>query len=75
MEVLTLAIACPGGRPPAKNTFLHDGCFPQSVPARSPCPGAGPAEEAGRQHALAGLLAIAIGRRDQSADEYGGCGG
>ena len=42
MEVPTLTIACHEGRPPADDIFLHDSCS-QPVPARSPCPGSGPA--------------------------------
>jgi hypothetical protein len=59
MEVLTLAIACHEGHPPADDIFAYAGC-PQPVPARSPCPGPGPAEDARRRRPLAGLLAVGI---------------
>src|SRR6185437_7311464 len=63
MEVPTLAIFCHEGHPPADDIFVHDGC-PQPVPARSPCPGPGPAEEA-RSPAPAGRAAR---RRDRRGD-------
>src|SRR5882757_5438861 len=56
MEVLTLAIACHEGHPPADDIFAYPGC-PQPVPARAPYPGPGPAQEA---RPLAGLLAVGI---------------
>ena len=59
MEVLTLTIVCHEGRPPADDIFAYP-CCPQPVPARSPCPGPGPAEEARPRHPLAGLLAVGI---------------
>ena len=63
MEVLTLTIFCREGRPPADDIFAYPGC-PQPVPARSPCPGPGPEEEA-RPPARAGGTA---GRRDRGGD-------
>jgi len=44
MEVLTLTIACHEKHPAADAIFAYPGC-PQPVPARSPCPDPGPAEE------------------------------
>jgi predicted transposase YbfD/YdcC len=55
MEVPTLTIACHEEPPPADDIFLHDRC-PQPVPARSPCPGSGPAEKT-RAPASAGRTA------------------
>ena len=49
----------PKGRPPADDIFAYS-CCPQPVPARSVCPGPGPAEETQRRHGLAGLLAVGI---------------
>ena len=47
------------GTPPADDIFTHGGC-PLPVPCPSPCPGPRSAEEAGRRHPLAGLLATGI---------------
>src|SRR4026207_914668 len=73
MEVLTLAIFCHEGHPPADDIFVYDGCQPP-VPGRSPRPGPrasppprprpGPAEEA-RTPAPAGRAAR---RRDRGGD-------
>jgi hypothetical protein len=63
MEVITLTIACHEGPPPADDIFAYPGC-PQPVPARSPCQGPGPAEEA-RPPACAGGAA---GRGDRAGD-------
>ena len=59
MEVLHAHHRLPRGTPPADDIFAHGGC-PLPASSRSPCPGPGPAEEAGRRHALAGLLAAGI---------------
>jgi hypothetical protein len=59
MEVLTPAIACPEGLPPADDIFVHSGC-PQPVPSRSPRSGPRPEEEARAPDPLAGLLAVGI---------------
>src|SRR5690242_3481881 len=63
MEVLTLAIFCHEGRPPADDIFAYPGC-PQPVPARSAGPGPGPAQQA-RPPARAGGAA---GHRDRGGD-------
>ena len=55
MEVPALTIFCHEGHPPADDIFVYDGC-PQPVPARSPRPGPGSAEEA-RAPASAGRAA------------------
>ena len=63
MEVPTLAIVCHEGRPPADDIFARSGC-PQPVPARSPGPDPGSAEET-RAAPPAGRAA---GRRDRGGD-------
>jgi hypothetical protein len=69
-------LPAPGdARPPVTSssmTAAFRGRYLLDLLARVPDPG----KKRGRRHALAGLLivGVAVGRRGQSADEYGDCG-
>src|SRR5690349_9372860 len=58
MEVPTLAIVCPEGRPPADEIFAYSGCPQPVLGLLAQVPD--PRKRRGRRHPLAGLLAVGI---------------